>query len=161
MLNVDIRPIVKTDNPKIEAVIRSVFIELGIPLVGTAFQDPETSQMYQAYGKRRSVYYVVEHNNQILGGAGISPLKGGQSTVCELQKMYSLPKMRGQGIAPQLLDKCLQAAKSFGFSQCYLETIPSLKAAIKLYKRNGFYEIDRQLGSTGHHSCSIWMIKDL
>ena len=29
-------------------------------------------------------------------------------------------------------------AKEFGFKQCYLETMPYMTAAQKLYKKNGF-----------------------
>lgn len=161
MLNVQIRPIRKLDNPKIETVIRSVFLELEIPLVGTAFEDPETAQMYESYVGDRAEYFVVEYKGQILGGAGISPLKNFDSNVCELQKMYSLPKMRGQGIGQKLLETCLDKAKSFDFKQCYLETIPLLESAVKLYKRNGFEQIDNQLGGTGHHNCNLFMIKNL
>ena len=44
-----IRKIKKQDNPQMESIIRSVFFELNIPLQGTAFEDPETSKMYEAY----------------------------------------------------------------------------------------------------------------
>ena len=156
-----IREIKKEDNPQIESVIRSVFLELNLPLTGTAYADPETSMMFEAYNVPRSVYFVLESEGEILGGAGIKPLKNYDETVCELQKMYALPKMRGQGIGQKLMDHCLNAARSFGFKQCYLETTTELKAAIKLYKRNDFLEIDAQLGDTGHHSCGVWMIKNL
>ena len=31
--------------------------------------------MFEAYQNPRSVYYIIEHENKILGGAGISELK--------------------------------------------------------------------------------------
>jgi len=156
-----IREIKKEDNAQIESVIRSVFMELNLPLVGTAYADPETSMMFEAYDVPRSVYFVVESEGKILGGAGIKPLKNYDETVCELQKMYALPKMRGQGLGHKLMACCLDAARAFGFEKCYLETIPNLTAAIELYKQNGFLEIDAQLGETGHHSCGLCMVKNL
>ena len=161
MSEIQIRPIEKADNLHIESVIRSVFMELELPLIGTAYADPETAQMYESYSKDRAIYFVVEQSGKIIGGAGISPLKNYNSEVCELQKMYSLPIMRGRGLGQKLLDTCLNAAKSRGFRSCYLETIPSLEAAVNLYVRNGFYAVDAQLGATGHHSCGLWMIKQL
>lgn len=161
MLDVQIRPIQKEDNPQVESVIRSVFLELDIPLVGTAFEDIETAQMYEAYDKDRAMYYVVEQENKIIGGAGISPLKNYNIEVCELQKMYSLPVMRRRGLGQELLNICLDTAKSLGFTSCYLETIPMLEAAINLYRRNGFKTLQTQLGATGHHNCGLWMIKKL
>jgi len=81
MLDVQIKEITKDDNPQIESVIRSVFIELNLPLKGTAYEDPETSAMYEAYDRPQSIYFVVKSNGEILGGAGIQPLKG-HSTSC-------------------------------------------------------------------------------
>jgi putative acetyltransferase len=69
--------------------------------------------------------------------------------------------MRGKGIGLKLLKNCLKSAKSFNFNKCYIETIPSLIRAIKLYKSNGFDTLSSPLGSTGHNNCKIWMIKDL
>lgn len=161
MLDIQIREIKNEDNVEIESVIRSAFLELNIPLEGTAYEDPETSKMFEAYNTDRSVYFVVEMDGQIIGGAGIKPLKNYDQDVCELQKMYSAPKMRNQGIGQQLINRCIEAALSFGFKTCYLETITMLEPAIKLYKRNGFLEIKTSLGNTGHHNCNVWMIKKL
>ena len=91
MLGVRIRKIVKDDDLQIESVIRSVFHELNIPLIGTAYEDPETSSMYEAYSMPRSIYFVAEYNGKVIGGAGIRPLNGSLENICELQKMYGLP----------------------------------------------------------------------
>ena len=60
-----IREIKKEDNVQIESVIRSAFLELNIPLEGTAYEDPETSKMFEAYNTDRSVYFVVEMDEEI------------------------------------------------------------------------------------------------
>jgi putative acetyltransferase len=56
---------------------------------------------------------------------------------------------------------CLQSAKDFGFEKCYLETMPFMHDAQKLYKKVGFEYISSPMGSTGHVSCPVWMLKDL
>ena len=48
-----IREIKPEDNIHIGNVIRGVFVELKLPLVGTAFQDDETECMYQSYQNSR------------------------------------------------------------------------------------------------------------
>ena len=58
MLDMQIREIKKEDNVQIESVIRSAFLELNIPLEGTAYEDPETSKMFEAYNTDRSVYFL-------------------------------------------------------------------------------------------------------
>ena len=156
-----IRKIKKQDNPQMESIIRSVFFELNIPLQGTAFEDHETFKMYEACSGPRSIYYVLEHQGEILGGAGIKPLKSFDDSVCELQKIYSLPEIRGWGFGQKLLNRCLESAQKFCFDRCYIETIESLQNAVILYKRNGLLPIVGPMGNTGHHNCGLWMLKKL
>ena len=156
-----IRPIQKKDNPHIANVIRKVLIDLNIPKVGTAYEDISIDDMYNAYQKERTRYFVVEENGKIWGGAGVAPLANYDVAVCELQKMYYLPEVRGKGIGAQMIDICLEAAKNFGFKDCYLETMPYMKAAQKLYVKNGFDYIDGPLGGTGHYSCPVYMLKKI
>lgn len=161
MENYSIRKIKKEDNPAVAQLIRAVFDELSIPKVGTAYADPYLDLMFEEYNKPKSVYYVVESNGKIVGSAGVAPLENEAETICELQKMYFLPETRGLGIGSQMMAMCLQSAKDFGFEKCYLETMPFMLDAQKLYKRVGFEYICSPMGSTGHTSCPVWMLKVL
>ncbi|RTY85993.1 GNAT family N-acetyltransferase [Flavobacterium sp. RSP15] len=156
-----IRKIKKEDNPAVAALIRAVFDELKIPKVGTAYEDPYLDLMYEEYNKSKSVYYVVEKDGEIIGSAGVAPLENEAETICELQKMYFLPETRGLGLGSQMMAKCLESAKDFGFENCYLETMPFMLDAQKLYKKVGFEYLESPMGSTGHTSCPIWMLKKL
>lgn len=156
-----LREIEAKDNTQLEAVIRACFPEFGLPLEGTAYADEETPRMYENYQNTNDIYFVVEHKNEILGGAGIKPLKDYEDHVCELQKMYFSPKVRGLGIGKKMFQKCLDAAKNLGYKKCYLESASQLKAAIHIYEQFGFKHLDAPLGNTGHFSCGVWMIKDL
>ena len=44
-----IREIQFNDNSQIESVIKSIFIELRLPLTGTVYEDVETTQMFESY----------------------------------------------------------------------------------------------------------------
>jgi putative acetyltransferase len=156
-----IRPIDIKDNRELSLVIRSVLIEMSVPKTGTAYEDEELDTMYEAYLGPRTIYYVVTDGKKILGGGGIAPLKDGDPSVCELQKMYFSPKARGKGLGQKLIDTCIDFAKSNDFKLCYIETMPNMEAAQKLYKKLGFNRIDHPMGNTGHCSCPIWMTKSL
>lgn len=156
-----IREIEQKDDPKIAKAIRSVLIEFGVPKVGTAYEDKALDCMTETYSKPRKAYFVVEKGNTIIGGAGISPLDNYDGNVCELQKMYFMPEARGKGLGSKMMEKCLAFAKGAGFEQCYLETMPYMDDARKLYRKVGFESIDKPMGDTGHYSCSVWMLKDL
>lgn len=156
-----IRQIELEDNDKISATIRSVLIEFGVPKVGTAYEDKALDCMFETYSKPRRRYFVLQKGHQILGGAGIAPLEDFDSEVCELQKMYFSDEARGRGLGLEMINQCFQFAKSAGYKRCYLETMPYMDDARKLYSRVGFRVIDSALGNTGHYSCTVWMIRDL
>lgn len=156
-----IREVVPKDNPSLAVLIRDVLIELGVPKVGTAYEDPELDTMYSAYDCPRSAYFVVEEKGKIIGGAGISPLVGEDERFCELQKMYFLPQARRRGLGKKMIDHCLRFAKAHHYSLCYIETLPNMKAAQLLYVKTGFTYLDAPMGNTGHTSCNIWLKKNL
>lgn len=156
-----IRNIEQKDNPAVAEIVRVVLMEMGAPKVGTAYADPNLDTMFETYQKPNAIYFVLESNGKIIGGGGIDRLENGDASVCELQKMYFLPEARGLGMGTKMIKLCLQKAKEFGFKKCYLETMPYMLDAQKLYKKSGFYYLDKPLGNTGHTYCQIWMMKDL
>jgi putative acetyltransferase len=125
---------------------------------GFSIHDAEVDDMYTAYQASRSAYFVVERAGVVLGGAGIAPLEGGDVHTCELKKMYFMPEARGKGLAKEIVDRCLEAAKGYGFRQCYLETIAEMKAANRFYKRYGFEAISGPMGATGHGACTAFYL---
>ncbi|HEY9220137.1 MAG TPA: GNAT family N-acetyltransferase [Lutibacter sp.] len=159
--NFKIREIQLKDNPKIAKVIRKILIEFGVPKVGTAYADKILDTLYEAYDTEKAIYYVIEKEGEIFGGAGIKQLDNFEGNVCELQKMYFLPEARGIGLGSKMMETCLQKAKEFGFEQCYLETLPYMEDARKLYRKAGFKDLDAPMGDTGHYSCNLWMLKEL
>ena len=159
--NFKIREIQLKDNPKIAKVIRKILIEFGVPKVGTAYADKILDTLYEAYDTEKAIYYVIEKEGEIFGGAGIKQLDNYDGNVCELQKMYFLPEARGIGLGSKMMETCLQKAKEFGFEQCYLETLPYMEDARKLYRKAGFKDLDAPMGDTGHYSCNLWMLKEL
>ena len=156
-----IREIQQKDNEAIAKVIRDIFHELDAPKVGTAYADRILDTLYEVYQAPRSIYYVVENEGKVVGGCGVASLENGNSSVCELQKMYFAPEIRGTGFAEKIIEKCLEYAKTQGFEICYLETLSFMTAAQKLYKRIGFENLCAPMGNTGHSSCEVWMTKKL
>ena len=156
-----IREIEPKDNLELANVVRSVIVEMGAPKTGTAYEDAATDKMFETYQKEKSAYFVLEYNNNVVGGGGIAQLDNFKGNICELQKMYFLPIARGKGLGTKLITKCLEKAKELGFNNCYLETLPYMKAAVKLYKKNGFTNLEKPMGNTNHYSCNVWMLKKI
>jgi len=156
-----IREIKPEDNISIKRIIKAIFPEFKMSLVGTAYEDEETPRMFESYQGQKEIYLVLVINNIVVGGGGIKPLRNFNPEVCELQKMYLSPSVRGKGLGKKLFDRCLYEAKKFGYEKCYLESASQLKTAIHLYEKSGFQYLEESLGDTGHYSCGVWMIKDL
>jgi len=159
--NFKIREIQPKDNPKIASAIRKVLIEFGVPKVGTAYADVILDTLYEYYNSKNCIYYIIEKDGEIFGGAGIKQLDNFEGNVCELQKMYFLPEARGIGLGSRMMAICLEKAKEFGFEHCYLETMPYMGDARKLYRKVGFKNLEAPMGDTGHYSCNLWMLKKL
>lgn len=156
-----IRPIEPHDDPAVAAIIRAVMPEFGADGEGFAIHDAEVDAMCAAYAKPRSAYFVVEVDGNVVGGGGVAPLENGEPDVCELRKMYFLPQARGRGAGSAMITRCLEAARAFGFTRCYLETLTGMDAAQALYRKHGFTPLCAPMGNTGHHGCDRWFIRAL
>ena len=156
-----IRPIARQDNPDMAKIVRAVLTEFGCTAQGFAIHDPEVDKMFEAYSAPRCAYFIIEDHGNVVGGGGLSPLKGGDRDTCELQKFYILPEWRGQGLGQHLLEKGLEAAHAFGFKRAYIETTAQMNHAAALYRHAGFTPIDGPVGNTGHFSCDRWYVKEL
>ncbi|TVZ09596.1 putative acetyltransferase [Cellulophaga sp. RHA_52] len=161
MENVVIRPILQKDNEAVAEVIRQVLVDLGVPKVGTAYADKALDCMYENYNVPKATYFVAEVNGKILGCAGVAQLENCNGNVCELQKMYFLEEARGKGLGSKMMNACIAKAKYYRFNKCYLETMPYMKDAQKLYKKTGFEYINERMGDTGHYSCPVFMLLNL
>ncbi|OSP52978.1 MarR family transcriptional regulator [Aeromonas hydrophila] len=155
-----IRPIRATDNPHIAAVIRAVSAEYGLTAdKGYGVADPNLDRLHETYQGAQSRYWVIEGpDGTILGGGGIAPLAGEEGQVCELQKMYFMPSLRGLGLGRRLVLQALDEARALGYQRCYLETTAVLREATALYESLGFEHLPGPLGCTGHDACEICMV---
>lgn len=153
-----IRPIEQKDDLPLNVLIKSVLIEFGANKPGFAFADEEMNAMYESYQGQGYGYFVAEQSSSLIGGIGFGSLKGADSTVCELRKMYLVKKARGLGLGDELLSVAEKEAKK-KYTSMYLETLSSMTQAIALYRRHGFEFLSAPLGDTGHFNCDTWMVK--
>ncbi|MBO4854323.1 MAG: GNAT family N-acetyltransferase [Oscillospiraceae bacterium] len=149
-----IRPIEPQDDRAVERVIRDCLREFGADHAGTAWADPDLCRLSQVYDTPDSCYWVaLDGSETVVGGVGIGPLHG-VANVCELQKLYCIPSVRGTGAAHQLMEEAIAFARS-RYRACYLETLSDMHAARRFYEKYGFRRIDRPLGNTGHYNCDV------
>jgi len=156
---IKIRIIEAKDNASLAQLIRKTLKEFGANHPGTVYFDDSTDHLFEVFEIPRSVYYVAELNNEIVGGGGIFPTDGLPGDTCELVKMYLYPRVRGIGLGSILIQKCIDYVKEAGYKTIYLETMPELKQALKTYEKFGFEYIHHPMGNSGHFGCELWMLK--
>ena len=158
---ISIRIIEQKDNKALAKIIRNTLAEFGANHPGTVYYDSATDHLFELFQNPLSVYFVAEMEGLLVGGGGIYPTEGLPANTCELVKMYLLPAARAKGIGKMIIENCLQKALAYGFENVYLETMPELQQAMKVYEKFGFNYLEGPWGNTGHFGCSRWMLKKL
>lgn len=161
-MEIGIRPIEPRDNAGIALIIRTALEEFGANKAGTVYFDASTDNLFDLFENQSgSAYFVAEADGQLLGGAGIFPTEGLPKGTCELVKMYLSKDARGKGLGQKMISHVMQWAKDNGYSTVYLETMPELAKAVKVYEQFGFQYLNGPMGNSGHCGCDIWMSKSL
>jgi putative acetyltransferase len=117
-------------------VINTVLAEYGLGWEADG-ADRDVLQVEEYYLKAGGEFWVIEHQNQIVGTGAYYPIKRGENAV-EIRKMYLLPEIRGLGLGKYLLQQLELNIKQRGFKQIWIETASVLKEAVQLYENNGY-----------------------
>lgn len=161
MADIFIRNIKASDNPVLSRIVKDTLKEFGANHPGTVYFDPTTDALYELFQAKGACYFVAELDGQVVGGGGIYPTDGLPADTCELVKMYLLPQARGTGLGRTIIEKCISTAKETGYKQIYLESMPELRQALKVYAKFGFEYLKGPMGNSGHTGCSLWMLRSL
>lgn len=154
-----IRAITPEDNQAIYDIIRDSLHRLGLDRPGTAYFDPQLSDLFNYYNSHENAAYcLVEVDGEVLGGVGIAPFDQ-SGRVCELQKLYLKPEAQSLGYAKKLMAAALCFATEH-YERCYIETMQELEAACRLYESFGFTRLDKALTGSEHTAMNAWYIKD-
>lgn len=87
----------------------------------------------------RGTFLVARAGGRAVGCGAIRVL---DSTSAEVKRMFVEPEQRGRGVGRAVLDGLQAAARQLGMRRLVLETGVYQEAAIALYRRAGFAQID-------------------
>lgn len=156
-----IRRIRQEDDASLAAIVRKNLESCKLNISGTAYFDPELDHLSRYYNERpeKRAYFVAEDEmGRTVGGAGVAEYAGFENCA-ELQKLYLTDDAKGKGIGRRLLQTAEAFARKNGYERMYLETHSKLKAALRLYKRAGFLQIEPPQGVV-HGTMDTFFVKE-
>ena len=118
--------------------------------------EEELSHLEEKYGPPSGRLYLARCGKEAAGCIGLKKI---DDQNCEMKPFYVRPHFRGRKLGVQLMQKIIMDAREIGYSHMLLDTLPFLEDAIRMYKKSGFYTIDRYNDSPV--STSIYMRLDL
>lgn len=83
------------------------------------------------------LYLDVSDDGIARGCIALRKLSDGKG---EVKRLYVRPEYRGNGIATALVERIIEDARNIGYKELYLDTLPELESAVRLYKSFGFEE---------------------
>lgn len=121
------------------ALFRSYAASLDVDL---AFQDFE-AEMAAMPGKYASpageLLLARDATGNPLGSVGLRPMQ--VDGCCEMKRLYIAPAGRGIGLGRAMVEAVVRAAERIDYREMRLDTLPTMTAAIALYRRSGFEPI--------------------
>lgn len=113
-----------------------------------AISDGEDHNFYHQYNGIDNIKYViVAYSDGIPVGCGA--LKKYDNSTIEVKRMFTLTKVRGKGVATNILNELENWAAQLGYNRCILETGKKQPNAIALYKKTGYTIIPNYAQYTG------------
>ena len=140
-MTVTLRTLTADDSQAIEQVrqyFRNYAAWLGVDLSYQNF-DQEMASLPGTYSVPEGRLFFAEVDGQPAGCVGVRPLPDSEG-VCEMKRLYVDPEKRGHGVGNALALAAIKAAKEIGYRKLIIDTLPSMRMAVKLYRELGFTE---------------------
>lgn len=136
-MGITIQPLIKSQVEAAKAVIIEGCLEFfGHPPLYFADMEDINSQ----YAPPSGTFLVLMDGERVVGTGAVRRL---DEETCELKRLWFLPPYRGKGLGAKMVELLFEFARSAGYHRVRLDSSPDLEAANRLYRRLGFYEIER------------------
>lgn len=156
------RKIEAADNAPLAALIRSNLEKFHLNIPGTVYFDPgldRLSEFYAADPQKRAYFTALDENGQVIGGVGAAEFPG-LPDCAELQKLYLADSAKGRGYGGELVRLAEDWARAAGYRRLYLETHTNLGAALRLYEKMGYRQIEKP-AAVVHGTMNHFYLKEL
>ena len=118
--------------------VKALFFEYAESLeFSLGFQDfeEEIADMPGEYAPPDGCILMAYSGENVAGCVALRKL---EDDICEMKRLYVRPGFRGLGIGESLSEKIIDEARRIGYKKMRLDTLPSMKEAVSIYKDLGF-----------------------
>lgn len=137
------REMTAADNDAVAELIRNNLEKYNLDIPGTVYFDKGLEHLSDYYGAVDRRYFVIEDSQgKVIGGIGYAKLDFMKGTA-ELQKLYLDDSAKGSGLGYELISLVEDKMKEAGYKYSYLETHDNLQAALHIYEKSGYVEIEK------------------
>lgn len=137
-------------------IVRENLKAHALDIPGTAYFDESLNHLSRYYAAPGRGYWVL-WDGALLGGAGLAETDV-LPQFAEMQKLYLADEAKGRGLGRRLAEHVEAMAREMGYRGLYLETHTNLTAALALYEKLGYRQIDRP-GSVVHGTMNRFLVK--
>lgn len=119
--------------------------------------QPDIRSIKETYQKNGGDFWVLHNSAHIMGSIALKifdPIED----IGEIKRYFVHPSVQGQGLGHQLMTHAIEAAKRNRLKKLRLDTMKSSERALKIFKANGFYAIEKY---NNNDIAEIFMEKDL
>ncbi|MDH4064179.1 MAG: GNAT family N-acetyltransferase [Acidobacteriota bacterium] len=136
MASMSIREASSADIPAVRALIDEYCRWIGLDLTFQEIQ-PELDGLPGDYAPPGGVLLVGTLDDRV---EGVAAYRRFDTQACEMKRLYVRPSGRGRGVARALVMALMANAVSRGFRTMYLDTLPTMGSAQRLYESLGFQD---------------------
>jgi len=118
-------------------LVRELILEYASSLgVDLSFQDLDHE--LRTLGDFYELVLIAHEGDHAAGCVAMRRL---DDATCEMKRLYIRPDFRGRNLGRTLAERIIDEARHRGYTRMRLDTLPTMTAAIPLYKSLGFVEI--------------------
>ena len=90
------------------------------------------------YASPRGRLLLARDGDAVAGCVAMRPLT---RSTCEMKRLYVTPRFRAAGVGRLLAERVIAEARAAGYTRMYLDTLPTMASAQRLYESLGFRDI--------------------
>lgn len=130
--------IIRAETPADIAAVKEIFEAfIDFMPIDLGFQGIDAEM--QAFPGFYEFMLVAKINGEPVGAVA---LKEHDAALCEMKRLYVLPKGRSAGAGRLLCERLIEDARAMGYRKILLDSLKRLEAAVALYGKLGFTEIE-------------------